>query len=160
MQCPCGSGNNFIQCCDLLINKNELAQSPEQLMRSRYSAYATNNAEYIYNTYADISQASQSISEIKEWAEQTVWLKLVIHSTSSFVNNHCKSTLPTVHFSAYYRHENKYYQLTEKSQFCFEREQWRYLDGEVSQSDELAIPGRNALCFCGGNKKFKRCCGA
>ncbi len=160
MQCPCGSGNNFIQCCDLLINQNKLAQSPEQLMRSRYSAYATNNAEYIYKTYADISQCAQSISEIKEWAEQTTWLKLVIHSTSSFVNKHCKSTLPTVHFSAYYQHLGKYYQLSEKSQFCFERKQWRYLDGEVSQNDELAIPGRNEHCFCGGDKKFKRCCGA
>ena len=160
MQCPCGSGNNFTQCCDLIITNKKFAQSPEQLMRSRYSAYAINNAEYIYKTYAKQSQVAQSINEIKDWAEQTTWLKLVIHSASTFDSKHGESTLPTVHFSAYYQHQNKYYQLTEKSKFCFEHEQWRYLDGEVSQSDELGLPSRNERCFCGSDKKFKRCCGA
>jgi len=160
MQCPCGSGNSFTQCCDLLINKNKSAHSPEQLMRSRYSAYATNHAEYIYKTYAKNSQASQSINDIKEWAEQTTWLKLVIHSSSAFDTKHRESSLPTVNFSAFYQHENKYYQLTEKSQFCFEQQQWRYLDGEVAESDELIAPKRNEHCFCGSKNKFKRCCGA
>ena len=160
MQCPCGSGNNFTQCCDLLVNKKKLAQSPEQLMRSRYSAYATNNAEYIYKTYAKISQSTQSIKEIHEWAEQTRWLKLVIHSSSAFDTQHNEAELPTVSFSAFYQHQGQYYRLTEKSQFCFEQLQWRYLDGEVSQSDELPPPGRNEYCFCGSEKKFKRCCGA
>jgi len=160
MQCPCGSDNSFSQCCDLLINNHKLALSPEQLMRSRYSAYAINNAEYIYKTYAKKSQNFQSIQEIKEWAEQTKWLKLVIHSTSEFDSNNCTSVLPTVEFTAYYQHHGKYYQLAEKSNFCIENKQWRYLDGEVSQSDELAVPSRNEHCFCGSTKKFKRCCGA
>jgi SEC-C motif-containing protein len=160
MQCPCGSNNSFAQCCDLLISKNNSAQSPEQLMRSRYSAYATKHAEYIYKTYAKDSQVSQSIREIKEWAEQTKWLKLVIHSSSTFDTKHCEAILPTVRFSAFYQHQNQYYQLTEKSKFCLEQDQWRYVDGEISQNNELAIPNRNEPCFCGSIKKFKRCCGA
>lgn len=37
---------------------------------------------------------------------------------------------------------------------------WRVygLNREVINTDFI-IPGRNALCFCGSGKKFKKCCG-
>ncbi len=165
MQCPCDSKNTFEQCCNLLINQKAQANSPEQLMRSRYSAYATNEAEYIYQTYAKSSQTEQSLNDIKEWASQTTWLKLVIHSVSNFSSgeqdkksNHIN--YPTVCFSAYYQHQGHYFQMKETSRFTVENNQWRYLDGEVSESEELITPKRNEFCFCQSKNKFKRCCGA
>jgi len=169
MQCPCGLDISFKQCCFLIITEEVKAVSPVQLMRSRYSAYATKFADYIYQTYAESSRALQSINDISQWAQETKWLMLTIHSASEYtaVTNKTSDNsankehnLPTVCFSAYYKHQSKYYLMKETSRFIFEKSQWRYLDGEVSSSEELAAPKRNDLCFCQSQKKFKQCCGS
>ena len=49
--CPCGAGKTFAQCCGPLIAGVELPATAEQLMRSRYSAYATFNLEYVKETW-------------------------------------------------------------------------------------------------------------
>jgi SEC-C motif-containing protein len=168
MQCPCGSNLIFQKCCFLIISEEVKAISSEQLMRSRYSAYATKSANYIYNTYAESSKALQSIRDISMWAKETKWLKLIIHSASEYsLNKDNDSTnssnednnYPTVCFSAYYRHQGTYYLMKETSRFMLEDSQWRYLDGEVSTNEELIAPKRNELCFCNSQKKFKHCCG-
>lgn len=172
MQCPCGSQFSFKQCCSLVIEKKLEAKSPEQLMRSRYSAYATNAADYIYHTYAQPSRALQSIVDIDEWANATTWLKLIVHSASDFSSNHCTidesstdfsadiNSLPNVCFSAFYQHQGSYFLMKETSRFVKENNQWRYLDGEVSINEALDTPKRNEPCFCNSKKKFKKCCGA
>lgn len=168
MQCPCGSNISFKQCCFLIITEEVIAISPEQLMRSRYSAYATKSADYIYQTYAKTSREKQSLNDISEWAQETKWLRLIIHSASEYtieINNNAindaneEQNFPTVCFSAYYKHQSKYYLMKETSRFVFEENQWRYLDGEVSTSEELVALKRNERCFCNSNKKFKQCCG-
>jgi SEC-C motif-containing protein len=169
MQCPCGSNISFKQCCFLIINKDVRALSPEKLMRSRYSAYATKAVDYIYNTYANSSQKSQSKSEISAWVEETKWLKLIVNSVSDYPINEKEynsviltkeESYPTVLFSAYYQHQGSYFLMKENSRFVLENNLWRYLDGDVNESEQLEIPNRNELCFCQSQKKFKRCCGA
>lgn len=168
MQCPCGSNISFQQCCCLLINQETCAQSPEQLMRSRYSAYATEAADYIYQTYAQASRALQSITDISAWAKETKWLKLTINAASDYTElndqnavnaDNKEQHLPTVCFSAYYQHHGEYFLMKETSRFVVEKGQWRYLDGEVSNNEALIAPKRNQACFCDSNKKFKQCCG-
>jgi len=166
MKCPCGSQSSFKQCCCLFINNEKKPQSPEQLMRSRYSAYATKAADYIYQTYAESSRVQQSISDISAWAKETKWLRLVIHSASAYLESSVKDSEnvlnnhPTVCFSAYYQHQGEYFLMKETSRFILEDSQWRYLDGEVSNNEELVTPKRNELCFCHSQKKFKHCCGS
>ena len=168
MQCPCGSNISFNQCCFLLINQELVAQSPEQLMRSRYCAYATKAIDYIYQTYANSSRNFQSKSDISVWADETKWLKLIVHSASDYIFNsndnflnevNNEHRLPTVSFSAFYLHNGEYFLMKETSRFILEDNQWRYLDGKVSHNEELVTPKRNQLCFCLSNKKFKHCCG-
>jgi SEC-C motif-containing protein len=157
----------------LLISQKAFALSPEQLMRSRYSAYAINATNYIYQTYAKSSQAQQSVDDIATWANQTTWLKLIVHCASNFSlkektttsrkkapNKVQQENVPTVCFSAYYQHQGRYFLMKETSRFILEDNLWHYLDGEVSDSKELAIPKRNEQCFCQSKKKFKHCCGA
>jgi SEC-C motif-containing protein len=162
MLCYCGSRNKFSACCLPVISQQIVAESPEQLMRSRYSAYATKNAEYIFNTYAKKSQQQQSIQEILHWAKETKWLSLTINNASDFPERHInlkpQPTLPTVSFSAYYLHQKQYFLMRETSRFIIENNQWYYLDGDVSESVQLSIPKRNESCFCGSKKKFKHCC--
>jgi len=163
MGCYCGSDESFEQCCELIISGHKQAETPEQLMRSRYSAYATENAQYIYNTYAEESIKAQSLTDIEQWAQQTQWIKLTILYSDQIERIHFSSTqakeqLPSVKFSALYIHEKKFCLITENSRFIVEDEQWVYLDGDITEHDELVMPKRNAPCLCQSNKKFKHCC--
>jgi len=158
MLCPCGSEQVYAQCCRPIILAEKPANSPEQLMRSRYSAYANKQAGYIYLTYAYSSQAAQSIDDIAQWAAQTNWLKLIIHYASDFHKDLANNNNAQVEFSAFYQHQGQIWQMREKSNFVIEENKWRYLDGEVSESKTVNKPKRNARCFCGSDKKFKHCC--
>ncbi|PCI58544.1 MAG: SecC motif-containing protein [Gammaproteobacteria bacterium] len=163
MQCPCGSKLTFEQCCQTIIN-NKTAKTAEQLMRSRYSAYATNNAQYLYDSYASISQQEQSVSEIKSWAKQCQWLELSIIKSSDY------DDYSTVEFSTNYLQKDKLYQLHELSKFIQEPEpeqnqeqtlehlQWRYLDGKIIANKVIRKIKANELCPCNSGKKFKKCC--
>lgn len=164
MNCYCGNHQLFEQCCFLIINGIKEAETPEQLMRSRYSAYATKNAQYIYQTYALKSQKRQSIEEIKNWAEQTQWLNLTIEQTKECFKENFKaiknnnSPLPTVTFCALYIHNKSFCQMSEISRFTLENNLWRYLDGEIVEHIEISPPKRNDRCLCQSNRKFKHCC--
>jgi len=155
MLCPCGSDNNFDVCCELIISGKEKARSPEKLMRSRYSAYATNNAEYIFNTYALSSKKSQTLADISSWAKETTWLKLTIINSSTFN----KVEYPTVTFEATYKSDNTFYMMKETSRFVTEQGFWKYLDGNHLEHTELTLPKRNDPCICASDRKFKKCCG-
>ncbi|KAL4420020.1 hypothetical protein ABPG77_001270 [Micractinium sp. CCAP 211/92] len=47
--CPCGSGQAFKECCQR-YHDGELPETPEKLMRSRYSAYVKGNWAYVVDT--------------------------------------------------------------------------------------------------------------
>lgn len=158
MLCPCGADRTYSLCCQPFILAEKQVTSPEQLMRSRYSAYAVNAPEYIYRTYTIESQAEQSIDDIKQWASVTKWLKLIIHQTSNYKVDLTNKDYAHVEFSAFYQHLGRLWQMREKSNFILENKAWRYHNGDVSESAEINLPKRNERCFCGGIKKFKNCC--
>ena len=49
--CPCGSGAGLDACCGPLLANREQAATPEQLMRSRYTAFVTGNADHLFRTW-------------------------------------------------------------------------------------------------------------
>ena len=49
--CPCGQGE-YENCCQPLHMGQAVATRAEQLMRSRYSAFAKHEMDYIQNTTA------------------------------------------------------------------------------------------------------------
>ncbi len=166
IQCYCGSTNLFEHCCLPFLNLTNAPKTPEQLMRSRFSAYATKNIQYIYDTYANKTQQLQSISEINDWANECTWLALEVHHCSDIID---KQAL--VEFSAYFTVNNKLHEIREKSRFIEEKINnhyfWRYLDGDIVEDRELANIKRNQICPCNHykssftekkNKKFKHCC--
>lgn len=158
--CYCGSNTYFHLCCHPYILGENTPEIPEQLMRSRYSAYATNNAKYIFNTYAQSKQKENTLDDIIQWAQNTHWLKLVVnYSTPQRLANFSSENLPTVSFDAYYIHQQQLYKMSECSRFIVEQGQWRYLEGDVAEHIKLIRPKRNDLCFCLSGKKFKKCCG-
>jgi SEC-C motif domain protein len=50
-QCPCGSGMAYRACCEPLHHGQRQAETAEELMRSRYSAYACRDADYLFRTW-------------------------------------------------------------------------------------------------------------
>ncbi|WP_055400041.1 MULTISPECIES: YchJ family protein [unclassified Mycobacterium] len=49
--CPCGSGDDYPACCGPLHDGEVQARTAEELMRSRYSAFAHRNADYLFRTW-------------------------------------------------------------------------------------------------------------
>jgi len=80
--CPCGSRIKYKKCCQI-YHKGALAKDALTLMKSRYSAYATNHIRYIIKTthpqsphYYDDREKWQS--ELEEFSRTSKFLKLDI----------------------------------------------------------------------------------
>lgn len=153
MLCPCKSQKDYANCCQQYIEYKTHPSNAEQLMRSRYSAYSVNAAEYIFRTYASIQRQDHSIEDINQWSVENKWVNLIIHQ--SILEN----KEPTVEFSAFYVHKNKLYEMREISTFIEEDNQWYYYDGDIVKHEQLSNIKRNDLCPCQSEKKYKKCCG-
>lgn len=94
-------------------------------MRSRYSAFARGDTEYLLRTWHPTTRPELSLDPDIQWQ------RLVIHSSTGAGLG---SRRGTVHFSAYYRLPNSTLEFCqeEHSRFCKEQSTWYYLDGEVS----------------------------
>lgn len=120
-KCFCDTGLLFAECCGLYLEKNQKAPTALALMRSRYSAYAIHNADYLLETTYVSERKFYSKSEILKWAVNNKWQKLEI---LSFTEN-------TVEFKAYFLDSNQKPQTHyEFSTFKFENGEWFYLDGK------------------------------
>lgn len=119
--CPCGSHKTFEECCQPFIAEIKLPQTPEELMRSRYTAYTKANIPYIVKTMKSPAADGFNPKEAKRWAENVVWLKLEVLSSSA------NGTQGFVEFKAHYYQKNKKHVLHEKSEFQFVDGRWYYV---------------------------------
>lgn len=76
--CYCGNNQFFELCCQPLLLNQTFAQSAEQLMRSRYSAYVVANANYLIDTTHLSKRHLFSKKSILQWAKENEWLRLEI----------------------------------------------------------------------------------
>lgn len=120
-KCYCGSDKNFQNCCEPIIKGIQKAPTAESLMRSRYSAYATHQADYLLESTHISERNYYSRSEILLWATSNKWLQLEI----------LKSTETTVEFKAYFLDSKFQKQIHhELSTFKLENGSWFYVDGK------------------------------
>jgi SEC-C motif domain protein len=82
MKCPCGTGKEFESCCQPLIKGDETASTPEQLMRSRYTAFSMKNMSYIQETMDPQVRLEFDMKANEEWAQSSQFLKLEVIQTS------------------------------------------------------------------------------
>lgn len=119
--CYCGSAILFQDCCKKYIDGREKAPTALALMKSRYSAYATHQADYLWDTTHSSQRQYYLKTEILNWATANEWQKLEIIS----------STEKTVEFKAYFLDKNKVNQVHyEFSTFKIENGSWYYVDGK------------------------------
>lgn len=123
-RCPCGSKKPYLTCCGLYVEQQQIPKTPEALMRSRYTAYARNNIDYISATMLDRAAQNFDKEDAKNWTAQVQWLRLkVLRSSVDKQNSH----RGYVEFKAYYSWQNKEYCLHEHSEFLFEEGRWFYV---------------------------------
>ena len=148
LACPCGQGN-YQHCCQPLHVGQAHAETASQLMRSRYSAFALQQIDYIVQTTALGQQASLDVDAIADWSKSNQWLKLeVLNSNEKLDKNHAQ-----VEFKAHY-HDGKQTQIHhEISHFVQHQARWYFLDPTTGQQPTMKQP-----CICGSGKKFKQCC--
>ena len=156
MECPCRSGRDFADCCGPFIAGHALAPTPEALMRSRFSAFARGELDYLRSTMVPGHQDEFHPADVRDWYANTQWLVLVIHPTAT------DDATGALRFTATLRPKGATQTLTEHSRFVRRDGRWYYLDGEHETETvrrETPKVGRNDPCPCGSGKKFKKCCG-
>ena len=152
LSCPCGSVL-YSQCCQPLHIGKTKAQSAEQLMRSRYSAFAKYEIDYIVKTTALGQQQALDVRAIADWSKANKWLKLeIVKAQEKLDKNHAQ-----VEFKAHYVDQNSHTQQVEIhheiSHFVRHENEWYFLDPTTDQQITMKQP-----CICGSGKKFKQCC--
>jgi len=121
--CYCGSSETFENCCEIYIKGIQKPATAEILMRSRYSAYATQNADYLVATTHISTRKLHKKSDILDWSKSNRWIKLEVIA----------STETTVKFKAYYLDYLLKAQIHEEhSTFVFENGTWFYINGAFS----------------------------
>ena len=155
-QCPCGTGIKLEACCNLFISGKAIPATPEELMRSRYTAYTQANIEYVSQTMKVPGDQHFDDEVTRKWAKQVKWLKLEVKSAKM------KGEKGYVEFLAHYSQANTQHVMHEIAEFHKFDDKWFYVDSETPHqmpvSGTVKI-GRNDSCSCGSNKKYKKCCG-
>ncbi len=159
--CACGSGISLETCCLPLIQGKAMAQTAEQLLRARYTAFTRGDVDFILSTHHSKTRNEVKREEIEEWSKNSKWLGLKIFQSEAGKKDDEQGTLI---FGAYYTQNDKNEEHIEKSFFEKENGQWKFLDAQGVQTGTFrrAEPktGRNDPCPCGSGKKHKKCCGA
>lgn len=126
MLCPCDSTRTYHDCCEpfhlSVMNAAEsgtAADSPERLMRSRFSAFVLNLPDYLERTW------HQSTRPKVELDDNPNWVQLQIVESRESKNE------GFVHFRAFYEVQGELGMMEEKSDFVREDGQWFYLQGVV-----------------------------
>ncbi len=129
MNCYCCSGCEFEVCCQPFIGGTAKPATALILMRSRYTAYAIHEVEYILRTTHPSTRKFHDRKSIEQWAKSSRWQKLEIVSTT---DGDSSDKHGTVEFKAYYLDENYQLQIHhENSNFRKELGKWFFVDGKV-----------------------------
>lgn len=143
--CPCQSKEAFSECCEPII-LGQPAESPECLMRSRYTAFSTGNTDYLLSSWHPSTRPSDL-----DLPANTHWHGLTI------VESNEQGDSGGVTFKARFKENDEWFELAETSEFVRHDQHWQYVDGHA---EFLPLkPGRNDLCLCGSERKWKKCCG-
>lgn len=145
--CVCNSGKTYTECCGPFIAGEAVPGTPEALMRSRYTAYAKANMDYIASTMKGPAALDFDKNSAKQWATQIEWKGLKI------IRSEQKDIEGKVEFIAHCKFNGNEDVLYEISEFLLENGRWYYVDGVTPKI------GRNDPCPCGSLKKYKKCCG-
>ena len=121
--CPCGSGVAYSRCCAPLHRREHDAATAEELMRSRYSAFAKRLDSYLAHSWHP-STAPESI----RCRDGQHWTELEILDVA---HGGPLDDTGEVEFVASYELDGRPGRLHERSRFVRHEGRWVYLDGDI-----------------------------
>jgi SEC-C motif domain protein len=156
--CPCGSGLEFAECCEPVINGSIPAETAEKLMRARYAAHVVVQMDFIYESTHPDHRQGYDHKGTEEWAANTDWQGLEIIGTQKGGPD---DSTGEVEFIARFRAKDVPSEHHENAQFKKEQDIWYFTDGSTVRPKPLIVTkiGRNEPCSCGSGVKYKKCCG-
>jgi SEC-C motif-containing protein len=123
--CPCGSGQPCERCCGRWHAGPLHLQAPtaEALMRSRYSAYVLEKADYLRDTWHPSTRPAEPL----RFGDAVRWLGLAVRRHVQADADHA-----VVEFVARSKQGGRAARLHETSRFVREGGRWYYVDGDTA----------------------------
>lgn len=160
MKCPCSNGKELAECCEPILMQAQKATTAEQLMRSRYTAYATGNVDWIIESQSPDGRQFVDRKATEEWSKRAEWHRMEVLEVQQGGEDDDEGL---VDFKAYYTMAGEEIAHHEIASFRKEDGTWYFVDGvEVKPRPFKRFDkkvGPNAPCPCGSGKKYKKCCG-
>jgi len=121
--CPCGRPRPYAACCGRWHDgpQHLQAETAEDLMRSRYSAYVLQRSDYLLQTW---HPATRPVA-IDPFPPALRWLGLEVRRHAPVDATHA-----TVEFVARSKLDGRAQRLHETSRFVREGGRWYYVDGD------------------------------
>lgn len=151
MQCPCRSGQLYSTCCGRFIQQSEIPSCPQSLMRSRYTAFALADGQYLFDSWHESTRPDLGSLDLTDDPQHWIGLQILGHKLSDEQHGE-------VEFIAYSCVGGALYQLRERSDFVCEQGKWYYVSGDIHPQSGKIKNAANLPCPCLSGKKFKKCC--
>jgi SEC-C motif-containing protein len=128
--CPCTSKKPYDRCCGPFHTGKAAPETAEQLMRSRFSAYALAKVDYLISTRPEAKRGDENREELIQYckAVSCVGLKIVSQEKGGKTD---ESGVVTFHASLQANGRRSLH--IETSQFVRENGKWVYVDGVVKE---------------------------
>jgi SEC-C motif domain protein len=143
-----------------MIEGRSFPDTPEALMRARYTAYATRRIGYIVASHHPETIGDVDRDGATKLSQEARWLGLEILSTEGGTPGEDEGF---VEFVARYEIRGRQMVHHERSLFRRHDGRWYFHSGQrpkqVSPHRSPPKVGRNEPCSCGSGKKYKKCCG-
>ncbi len=118
--CPCGTGEVYDACCGRLHRGAAQATTAEQLMRSRYAAYAVGDVDHVFRTWHPRTRPDDvSVDPAVHWKRLQI----------------LDAAHDEVEFAADYELHGATYQLHERSTFEQRGGRWVYVAAVRASTD-------------------------
>ena len=147
MLCPCQSSQPYANCCQPFHTGQRQPENAEQLMRSRYAAYALQQIDYLVRTTVPAQLLNRD--DLAQWARETQFLGLTVHQHIPRIGKRHAQ----VAFTARFAEHGSAHEHHELSTFVQINGAWYFIDPTVP------LPSMKSPCICGSGAKFKACCG-
>lgn len=124
--CPCGSDDGYRACCGPLHDSESQARTAEELMRSRYSAFARGDAGYLFRTWHPRTRPTDVTVD-----PRVTWTGLEMIDTAAGGPDDDRGE---VEFTARFESAGRADSLHERSRFERRAGRWFYLDAVTEDS--------------------------
>ncbi len=126
--CPCTSKKPYDRCCGPFHAGTAAPETAEQLMRSRFSAYAMTKVDYLIATRPEAKRAEENREELVQYCKSVscVSLKIVSKEKGGKAD---ETGIVTFHASIQTQGRRSLH--IETSTFERENGKWVYMDGVV-----------------------------